>query len=278
MNGEMRAFLESDLFKIASIIIIAMSLQFLAHLLIGRFVRRTIKRQKGETTLDERKRQKTVITILSTTLISIIWICAIIGILTILGVNVTAILTGAGIIGVIVGLSVQNTVKDFLAGFFILTEKQYRVGDVISVAGGSTGVNGATGTVEEITLRITKLRDENGTLTTVRNGEPTVITNKTYTYSGTMLDIAVTYDSDIDELERIIDRLGKAMAKEPEWKDKITTPIQFLRVESFTDNGVVVRVIGTVAPASQWEVAGEFRKRLLKIIAKESKVSLAHDK
>jgi small-conductance mechanosensitive channel len=276
MESDTQRIFESDLFYIAAAILVALVLQFLARHIIRHFLRKAITRQKGETRLDELKREDTVIAIVVTTIVALIWIVAVLYIFATLGFNITAILTGAGVIGVIVGLSVQNTVKDFLAGFFILTEKQFRVGDTISLMGGSTGAYGATGVVEEITLRITKLRDDGGKLITVRNGEPTVVTNKTYSYATTVFDLTVTYESDIDKLEKIINRLGKAIMKEPEWKDVITSPIRFLRVENFTNDGVVIRAIGTVSPASQWEVGGEYRRRLLAAISKEPKVSLAH--
>lgn len=276
MYDTLLSLMKNDLFTIGLVILIALTLNFVSRHFINQFVRRMVKRAKGETRLDERKREDTVITIVRTTFAALVWILAVLVILSILGVNVPALLTGAGLIGVIVGLSVQNTVKDFLAGFFILMEKQYRVGDVIAVAGGTTGPNGATGTVEEITLRITKLRDDAGRLITVRNGESTVVTNKTNSYSSTVMDLVFSYDSDIGKIEKIINRLGKAIAAEPEWQDIITEPIRFLRVDSFTSDGVVVRAIGTVAPASQWEVVGEFRRRLLEAVAKETKVKLAH--
>lgn len=270
--------LENRLIRIAIIFACTWILQIVGKFVISRVVRQSVKRARGETSLDERKRENTIITIVRTTYVAVLWIIAICLFLTVLGVNVAAVLTGAGLIGVIAGLSVQNTVKDFLAGFFILTEKQYRVGDIISVAGGTTGVNGASGKVEEITLRITKLRDVNGTLTTVRNGEPTIITNKTYTYASTVMDIVFTYESDIKKTEEVINKLGQELALEEEWKGLITEPIRFLRVEDFSEKGVVVRIIGTVQPAAQWEVGGEFRKRLLEVIKKEPKVHLAHTK
>lgn len=266
----------SKLFQIILIVLVTLILQFVGHLLIAKFVRKAVKKAKGETRLDERKREDTVITIVRTSYMGLIWSLAAVSILGALGVNVITLLTGAGIVGVFFGLSAQNTVKDFLAGIFILVEKQYRVGDIITLSGGTTGVNGATGTVEEITLRITKLRDDNGTLTTVRNGEPTIVTNKTFSYSSVLLDVTVTYDSDITKVEKTINHIGELMVKEEKWQDIITQPITFVRIDNFTDQGVVVRAIGKVAPARQWDVAGEYRRRLLEAFNKEAKITIAH--
>lgn len=266
----------SRLFQIILILLITLVLQFVGHMLIAKFVRRAVKKAKGETRLDERKREDTVINVVRATFTGLVWTLAVISILGVIGVNVITLLTGAGIVGVFFGLSAQNTVKDFLAGIFILVEKQYRVGDIITLSGGTTGINGATGTVEEITLRITKLRDENGTLTTVRNGEPTIVTNKTFSYSSVLLDVTVTYDSDIAKIEKTINHIGEIMAKEEKWQDIITQPITFVRIDNFTDQGVVVRAAGIVAPARQWDVAGEYRRRLLEAFNKEAKITIAH--
>jgi small-conductance mechanosensitive channel len=89
------------------------------------------------------------------------------------------------------------------------------------------------------------------------------------------MDVVVTYDTDIDALEKLIDRLGRQMSTDKNWKEKITEPIAFSRVERYEDKGVVVRIIGKVAPASQWEVNGEFRRRLLKSVLKSKNVALA---
>lgn len=263
-------------FQIVLVILITFILHLIGHHLIAKFVRHAVKKAKGETRLDERKREDTVITILRTSYIGLIWTLAVVSILGVLGVNVITLLTGAGIVGVFFGLSAQNTVKDFLAGFFILVEKQYRVGDIVTLSGGTTGINGATGTVEEITLRVTKLRDDNGTLTTIRNGEPIIVTNKTFSYSSVLLDVTVTYDSDITKVEKTINHIGEVMAKEEKWQDIITQPITFVRIDNFTDQGVIVRAIGKVVPARQWDVAGEYRRRLLEAFNKDTKINIAH--
>lgn len=265
------------LVRILIALIVAAILQVVGHFFIERTVRQAVKRSKGETKLDEKKREDTVIAVARTTYTGILWLSTIFAILTLLGVNVAALLTGAGIIGVFVGLSAQNTVKDFLGGLFILLEKQYRVGDTVNFAGGTIGATGISGRVEEITLRITKLRDLSGNLITIRNGEPTVISNKTYSFASTVLDITVTYDSDILAVEKMINDIGTKLANDPEWQEQITKPIRVLRVDSFSEAGVVVRAVGTVQPASQWDVAGEFRKRMLVAASKEGdKVKLAH--
>lgn len=172
------------------------------------------------------------------------------------------IITGAGFIGLALGLSAQTTIRDYVAGIFIILDNQYRVGDVITLSGGATG-QGVTGVVEEISLRITKLRDIDGTLNIVRNGEATVITNRTFDYSSVVIDIGIGYDTDIDAAITAINRAGKALANDELFSKSVNQPIQFLRIDRFAESGVVVRAVGQVKPAEQWKIAGEFRRRLL---------------
>ncbi len=268
--------LHKTVIQIALVILGSAILQFAGRRYIGRIVRKMAKKSKPETILDRRKRENTIITIVSTTYAALIWITSAVIVLTMLGVNVSALLTGAGLIGVIVGLSVQSTIKDLLAGMFILLEEQYRVGDVITLSGGSTGIIGATGKVEEITLRITQLLAFDGSHITIRNGEPTVIVNQTFSSASVLLDISVTYDSDIEAVQKVMNSVGATLARNTTWKDRIKEPIQFMRIDNFTDTGVVIRASGTVAPASQWEVAGEYRRQLLIALSKQPKVHLAH--
>ena len=239
--------LHRTLVQICIVILGYALLQLVGRITIRRLVRKSVKKSVGETKLDER-REDTIITIVSTTFTALVSLAAIIIIMGLLGINVEALLTGAGVIGVIVGLSAQNTVKDLLAGMFILLEKQYRVGDIITLSGGSTGAAGVTGTVEEITLRITKLLALDGNHITVRNGEPTIIVNQTLSHASVVLDISVTYDSDITAVQEAMDRTGKELQDSSQWKELIVDPIRFSRIDNFTDTGVVIRAVGTVSP------------------------------
>lgn len=248
--------------KVVVVLVVAAVLHRLSGRLIGRMVDRFLLVNSHETKAERRKRVDTVKTIFSTTIAWMIWIVAIISILAIFNVNFASIATGAGLVSVIIGLGAQNTIRDYLAGMFILIENQYRVGDVVTLSGGSTG-QAVSGVVEEITLRITKLRDLDGTLNVVRNGEASVVTNRTFRYSSMVIDITVEYDSDMDKVERTMNEVGRSMLDDPSIGAEIEEPVQFLRVEALGDQGVVVRATGKVKPAKQWEVAGEYRRRLL---------------
>lgn len=269
----------SKIVQVIAAVLVTLFLQFLIYHFTSLIVRYLVKRAKGETKLDEKKREDTIIAIIRATAVFLLWFIAVCAIFTILGVNVAALLTGAGLIGVFVGLSAQNTVKDILAGAFILIEKQYRVGDIVTLSGGTLGPfgpTGVTGTVVEITLRITKLRDESGKMITVRNGEPTVTFNQTTSASGIILDLKFTYKTDVDAAKKLINTVGAEMAADEAWKGYFTAPMSFVRVENFTDTGVIIRAAGVVEPASQWKVAGEYRRRLIKAASKNKEVNFAY--
>lgn len=255
-------FLTSTFTKILLVFLIALFFQAISHNFIERLVRRVLRSYQYETKLDQTKREDTVVRIFRTTFTFALWLAVGLTVLTILGINIVALLTGAGLIGVVIGLGAQNTIKDYLAGIYILTENQYRVGDIVTLSGGSTSAIGSSGVVEEITLRITKLRDLDGTLSIIRNGEASIVTNRTFKYSNVVVDLTVAYETDIDTVEQLINKTGIAMIAEDKWKSVIIEPIKFLRVDSFTEAGVVVKTIGKVRPAAQWDVAGEFRRQI----------------
>lgn len=257
-------FAHSSLLKALIVIAITVGLQMIISRFINVFVRRLVRPERHETLEDEKKREDTIAAIARTGVLILLWIISVLVVLDTLGVNLAALATGAGVFGVIIGLGAQNTIKDILAGLFILVEHQYRVGDIVTLSGGTTGAMGTSGVVEEISLRITKLRDLDGTLNVVRNGEASIITNRTLRYSGIVIDVVVEFNTDVDKVEKIMNDIGLQMAGEEAFKGHTNQPIQFLRVDNFTASGATMRAVGQVAPATQWDIAGEYRRRLLK--------------
>ncbi|HET8884278.1 MAG TPA: mechanosensitive ion channel family protein [Candidatus Saccharimonadales bacterium] len=254
--------------QIIIILIVAGILHRLSGAIITTIVQRALRKHVHETQTDRKKRADTISNVFGTTAGVAVWIVAGFAILRVFDVDFTSIAAGAGFLGIVIGLGAQATIRDYLAGVFILLENQYRVGDVVTLSGGTTGI-GTSGVVEDISLRITKIRDLDGALNIIRNGEASIITNLTFEYSSIVLDVTVAYDADIDVIERIINRIGKDMAEESAYEKEFDEPIQFLRVDRFADSGVVVKALGKVTPAMQWELAGEYRRRLLKAFIKE---------
>ena len=249
--------------RILVIILVAVALYFALRHSMPPLVRRLVsQRMKGETEEEIKQRADT----LSSALVSIgTVIIAIIAIFTILpefGVNIAAALTGLGIVGLAVSLGAQSLIRDIITGIFILLENQYGVGDVASVAG-------ITGLVEEIGLRRTVLRDLDGIVHSIPNGEIKTASNFTKGYSRINLNIPVAYGEDLDHVIEVINRVCQEMAEDPKWKaDFITTP-KVLRVDNLGDSGIDIKILGDTKPIRQWDIMGELRLRIKTTFDKE---------
>ncbi len=170
-------------------------------------------------------------------------------------INLGPLIAGAGVVGVALGFGSQSLVKDFLSGLFMLLEDQYGVGDIID-AGPATGV------VEGITLRTTRLRDIEGVLWHVPNGEITRVGNLSQEWSRSLLDIPVSYATDIGEAIDVIKRTADRMWDDRDWRGLILEEPDVWGVEAFGDSAVVIRLVLKVVPAQQWAVSRELRMRL----------------
>ncbi len=172
-------------------------------------------------------------------------------------VSIGPLLAGLGVAGIAVGFGAQYLIRDLIAGIFILMENQYRVGDVAKVAD-------VTGLVEEINLRKTVLRDLDGIVHHVPNGEIRVASNYTRHFARVNLDISVSYGTDLDFAIEVINRVCKEMAEEEEWSKVIRTVPKVLRVNSLGDSGIDIKIIGDVKPLEQWNIMGQLRLRIKK--------------
>ncbi|HVS59036.1 MAG TPA: mechanosensitive ion channel family protein [Candidatus Saccharimonadales bacterium] len=261
INGAASSVFDNAWVRVALTIAVVIIVQMASRRTIEVIVRRAIRSNRYETQSEERKREDTLINIFRTAVAAALWIIGILVILSDLSVNVAALATGAGLVGVLVGFGAQNTIRDYLAGIFVILENQYRVGDIVSLSGGTTGA-GVAGVVEEISIRITRLRDLDGNLHVVRNGEPGVITNLSIKFANVNVDVGVGYDTDIDKAEAVINKVGMEQAGEDKWKHDIIEPIQFLRLDQFADSSIILKSLGKVKPARQWDIAGDFRRRI----------------
>jgi len=163
---------------------------------------------------------------------------------------------GLGVVGVAVGFGAQHLVRDYLNGALILIENQFSKGDVIRVAG-------VSGTVEDFSLRRTTLRDLDGVVHTVPNGEIIVASNLTRVWARINQDVTVAYGTDIDKAIGVVDEVGKKMAADTTWKRRVLEAPRVDRVAALGEYGVTLKILGTVRAPDQWAAAGELRKRLL---------------
>lgn len=183
------------------------------------------------------------------------------------GVSLAPLFASAGVVGVALGFGAQSLVKDFLSGLFIISENQYRVGDIIDI-------EGFGGTVERIGARSTVLRDADGQVHYFPNGMVQHVINKTMGYSMARFFIGVHPSSDLDDIIAIINKAGEKLAKEDKWKSKIIEPPAFVSVGEFTSTGVSLLVAGKTQPSDQWSVTAEMRRRLLNEF-EEKKIELS---
>src|SRR5215207_47668 len=205
----------------------------------------------------ERRKQRaeTMGSLLKSIATGVILAIVIVMILSQLGADVAPIIASAGIVGLAFGFGAQNLVKDFLAGMFMILEDQYGVGDYVDLGE-------ASGSVEAVGLRVTRLRDIDGTVWYVRNGEVLRVGNQSQNWARTVLDITVGYDADVDQVQQILQEEATTMFEDEQFRDIIIEPPEVWGVERFDKDGVVVRVVLKTAPLQQWLVARAMRQRI----------------
>lgn len=207
-------------------------------------------------------RTQTLSAVITTTSGGAIVVIALFMLLGELNINIAPLLAGAGVLGVAIGFGAQSLIKDFLSGLFIFLEDHYNKGDVVEVAG-------RVGTVEELNLRRTVLRDLDGIVHSIPNGEITTSSNYTRDWSRVKLDVPVGYGEDLDRVFEILNRVGRELAADKVFGPKIKTPPQVLRVQNFGNSAIEIRMLGDVKPIEQWTVTGELRKRVKKAFDEE---------
>ncbi len=177
-----------------------------------------------------------------------------------IGLDVGPAIAGLGVVGIAVGFGAQSLVRDYMTGALILVENQFSKGDVVSIAG-------VTGTVEDFSLRRTTLRDLDGIVHTVPNGEIKVASNRTRTWARINQNVMVAFGTDMDKAIDVVDAVGTEMAADPIWKRRILEAPRVERVESIDEMGITLKILGSVRAGEQWAASGEFRKKLLAAFA-----------
>ncbi|MBI2165660.1 MAG: mechanosensitive ion channel family protein [Chloroflexi bacterium] len=227
-------------------------------------VRRTMARRAEDAALpsEVEKREKTLSNVIVGSINIFIWATVFFIILSDLGISIAPLLAGAGVLGIAISFAAQNTIRDILNGLAILLEDQYRVGDVVTLAGQS-------GLVEDFNLRRTVLRDLGYRVHVIPNGEIRIATNFTKEKSRVNLNIEVAYKEDLDHCIDVLNRVGKEMKQDPSWSHLMNEPIQVLRVDNFGESGIAIKVLGETKPLQQWAIAGEYRRRVKKAFDQE---------
>lgn len=243
--------------KILIIIVGAILFTLFIRFIINQFTKSKFYKDLFKKTAPKR-RLNTFITIAKNSLTALIIIISLFLIFDILlePIELTTILASAGVIGVIIGFGAQSLIKDVLNGVFILFENQYVIGDTIKVGN-------IVGTVEDITLRITSIRDIEGHLHYIPNGEIKTVSNRSRQWSRVILDIGVPYDEDLKKSFNLLNEISKEISEDVNYKNYIITPIRVLGITEFGESSAIIRVWGKVKPGKHHTINRDFRKRLV---------------
>jgi moderate conductance mechanosensitive channel len=203
------------------------------------------------------KRIRTLMSVLWTIVVGLVWFVAALTTLGQIGVNVTPVLAGAGIVGLAIGFGAQNLVKDLVSGFFLILENQVRVGDVAII-------NGTGGLVEAISFRTIVLRDEAAVVHVFPNGSITTLSNMTKDWSAYVVSVNVAYKEDPDRVVDVMRRVAEEMYAEPKYRSAMLEPIEIFGVDGFTESAVTIKARLKTQPLQQFSIGREYRRRLKK--------------
>jgi len=249
--------------KILIIIIVAQFIRKFSRVFVEKLIRKIVVSDHFLSKEAEKKREDTLIRIFSTSLGVLVWILAFLMILQEIGFAIGPLLAAAGIAGLAFGFGGQYLIRDLISGLFVIMENQYRIGDVICF-------DNTCGLVEDISLRMTTLRDLDGTVHHVPHGEIKKVSNLSKFFARVNLNIGISYKSNLEHVISVINKVGQELAEDVAWKDYIVKPPQFLRVDDFADSAIIIKILGETKPLKQWDVSGELRKRIKTAFDKEN--------
>lgn len=244
------------------IILVGAGIVVRATRLVGKKIIQYTEDEDPTTKSEREKRAETLVNIIRNTIKIFIYIVAMFMILREVGVDIAPLLAGVGIAGLAIGFGAQTLVKDFITGFFILMENQYRVGDVVKIGDHA-------GLVEKIKLRTTVLRDLEGIVHIIPNGEVQSVRNMTYEWSRVVLDIGVAYKEDVDKVMGVLKDVGKKMRQEEPYSQFMLEDPQILGVDDFGDSAVTIKMLAKTCPLKQWDVGRELKRRIKYAFDKE---------
>ena len=266
---------------VAVIVVLALVLRAVLHRAIRKVITEAVEstvpvtirplRGRGEASvlqgtplLTERRRQRTetIGSVLRSVTSVLVFTVATAMVLAELGFNLGPVVASAGILGVALGFGAQNLVKDYLNGMFMILEDQYGVGDAVDLGE-------ANGIVEAVGLRVTRLRNVDGTVWHVRNGEILRVGNMSQGWSRALLDISVAYDTDTDRAAAVIKSVADAVWQDEEFSQLIMEEPEVWGVENLGVDGIGIRLVVKTAPLEQWAVARELRRRIKTAFAAE---------
>ncbi len=223
-----------------------------------RRLRRFFEKKIPEDKMLMRKRTFTFNSVISNLIIVIAFIAAALVIAEQLGISVTPLLAGAGVAGIVIGFGAQSLIRDLINGVFILLEQWYQVDDVVSVGG-------ITGSVERFNLRTTVIRDIEGTVHYIPNGEITVLGNRTHLWSRAVVEVGVHYDEDTGRIVEVLEKIFDDIMADKKYKKMILERPKILGddgISELGDSAIIFKLVCKVKPGEQWNIGRQIRKRI----------------
>jgi moderate conductance mechanosensitive channel len=266
--------------KLAGLLLIALLTRYLLHRLIDRGVARAAATEPPDRLLGSRRAARVVLggtgvyserralraatlgSLLKSIVTVVIGVIVVVMAMEILGYPIGPLIASAGILGVALGFGAQNLVKDFLSGIFMLLEDQYGVGDVIDMGP-------ASGTVEGVGLRVTRMRAIDGTVWYVRNGEVVRVGNSSHGWARAVLDVPVAYGQDSERARALVEQVAAELAADPEWSEHVLEAPEVWGVEDVQADAYLLRLVVKTEPLQQWPVARELRERIMRTFTAE---------
>jgi small-conductance mechanosensitive channel len=266
-------YLQGPPLQILIIVVIAVAIRWISVAVLNRIIKRMAaqgrRERLGETRKAERtqelsevlmsqrrqQRAEAIGTLLRSVITATVVIIALMLILPILGIDVAPLLASAGVLGVALGFGAQSLVKDYLSGIFLVFEDQYGVGDMVDLGD-------AVGVVEDVTLRITRLRDLSGVVWYVRNGEILRVANQSQGWVLAAVDIPVAYDENLDRVRECVEAVATDMYGDPQYDDMLLGKPSYAGVESVSGEAVFIKVIAKAAPEKQIPLTRAIRARV----------------
>lgn len=238
--------------KFILVICVALFVLRIAKTAIDRVGNRIRARSK---TIEEQKRVETLSRVLKYIASVVVLLMGGLIALGTIGISIAPVLAAAGVVGLAVGFGAQSLVKDYFTGIVLLLENQIRAGDSIEVGGKS-------GTVENMTLRYVRLRDAEGNVHFIPNGQINSVTNSTMDFAYAVIDVGVAYKEDVNAVIQVMQTVGSALAEDEEWRNKITEPMSTFGVQQLADSAVIIRVRFKTVAGEQWAIRREYNKRI----------------
>jgi len=228
---------------------------WLARQLKERAVSWLVGRGEEETLVERTSRVQTLVSVMHNSVRTVVLTLGAMMVLQELGVPIGPLLGGAAVVGLAVAFGAQSLIKDYFTGFLVLLEQQYLLGDVVRIGG-------VTGKVEQITLRLTVLRDVEGAVHFIPHGQITTVTNLSHGWSRAVLDVSVAYQEDVDRAMEVFREVAAALRQDPLFQSLVLEDPQMLGVDQLGDSGVVIRMSLKTRPGRQWEVKRELLRRI----------------